>query len=175
MRFLPFALLLAASLLPATGCVGFGCDAGSPNYNSSPVNLTSPKVTAERGPDCGPNTVAFSGGFTISIDSSEGSFLVSVTALTEIGRKTPLNVGVPGKASMQVGTAADKTIHLAYAPGATPADDTDLASAVVTLVKVPEGDSTTISLALDLHFLDGRELSETFTAPVVAGNACPVH
>jgi hypothetical protein len=175
MRFLPLVLLLAASLLPATGCIPFGCDAGSSNYDSSPVTLTSPRVTAERGPDCGSDTVGFTGGFTISIDSNEGSFLVSVTASTEIGRKTPLDVGDPGKASTQVGTATDNTIHLAYNPGSTPADDTGLASAVVTLVKVPEGKSTTISLALDLQFLDGRALSETFTAPVVAGNACPVH
>ena len=175
MRFL--LLLLAASALPVAGCGPFGgCDAGTSNYDSSAVTLAAPLASAARLLDCSRGPGAFTGGFTLTIDSDSGSFLVSVEGSATIGQAIPLHVELSTDAAAPQGaTADDRTIRLAYDPGQTPVDDSGLASALVTVVSVPtDGAPATLSLDLDLRFVDGRELLQSFSAPVEGVSACPV-
>ena len=169
-------LLLVAAMFPATGCLPLGCDAGTSNYDSSMVAFIAPTTTAARVSSCRGGKGAAGGGFSMEIGSAGGSVHVSVAASVATGESTALSVSLASDAgATQDASNEDQSVRLTYDPGQTPADDSSLTAALVTVLQEPSnGDTAPLTIQLDLHFLDGRELSQIFSAPVGEASPCPV-
>ncbi len=179
-------------------------DAGSPVASPPPsvpnegdtIAFAPTKVDVERFPaGCGVPNPPFMNGDLFSMDIIGNMAAAPYDAL-EISFPTPATVSVPVMPAVQpftqdgtgIGLADGGTqwhaaqnaqgsgINFNYAQGSDPSEiDTGAFDAVtITILAMPTKDGDPLTIRLQIHFVDGRVLDETFSGPLFSSwSGCP--
>jgi hypothetical protein len=178
---------LVAGAASATACVGGlgGCDPAT-NGDRAAIVFTPSLVEATRTPaTCSVTEPAFSSKdrFTLevtgvtSIAPPHSTLTLLLTAAAPSGEALPLTVDAQGSAaSTWTAGSADGSVNFSLTVGSDPTelDATGVSSVVVTVDAMPTADGQPLSAEVQVYFVDGRELDQTYSASLrTAVVLCP--
>ena len=179
---LPASLLSLASLVAlaalGTGCSGIlGCEGNADTVDTRPVNVNDATASASPIPACPGST--FSGGDALLVttgtaDSGVSPQLsLSLAPNVAVGTSLPLTVSdAAAGTNRQTADAPDGTVHLVYT-GNDDLETTAVAAALVTVDELPAAGDDLLEVKIELHYVDGRVLAQTFSATSSGTGVCP--
>jgi hypothetical protein len=185
MKLLASVLVLLGGGMLAACDAPLGCEGVTTGVRSN-VEFAPSTVEATRTPaSCGLTEPAFSSDdrFTLEVTGATDvappytTLTLEFPATAAIGEEIPLSVET-ASAGSNVATASsiDGTVTFTLSLGSDGAEiDSDgLASVVVTVDAIPTADGKPLSAEVQLYFLDGRELDQTYSGSLrTAVVLCP--
>ena len=180
MRLLLPLVLGVITSLSALGCNGiFGCEGAGPILDTDAVSAPLATATASEIPTCdGSTTAPRDYVLTVSTPSDAGAhvlFTVTIARTASIGTSTPLTVDdSDASPDGQTAGSADGTLHVSITPDAD-LDDTMVAAVVGTVDELPPSPENTVSVTLEVHYVDGRVFDQSFSATVTGAESCSVN
>lgn len=175
------------ALVGGAACVeGLGGCEPATNGDRAAIVFTPSLVEATRTPaTCSVTEPAFSSKdrFTLEV-TGETSIAPPYSTLTMLlaaaapsGEAVPLTVDAQGSAaSTWTASSADRSVSFSLTVGSDPTeiDATGVSSVVVTVDAMPTADGQPVSAEVQVYFVDGRELDQTYSASLrTAVVLCP--
>jgi len=179
------------ALLLGLGALASGCDPVATSSDGvttgarSTVELTPSSVEATRTPaSCGVTEPAFSSKDVLTLEvvgetdvaPPFATLTLQLAAGVTTGTAIPLTVDSNGTAGAETASSAYGTVSFSLTVGddTTELDSSGLESVVVTVTALPTADGDPLTAEVQVSFVDGRELDQTYTGTLrTAVVLCP--
>jgi hypothetical protein len=170
-------LSLLAFFASVSGALLTGCPCSAETHFRT-ITFEPSSVTATRTPaTCGSADPPFTAQDTFALtivgsdDVAAPYNVLTLDLRGEVITDTQIPLTVPMSSSEdpsgpQIAESTDSSVKFSFALGSDPdeVDDSGVASVVVTIVSMPTDDGQPLSAELDVTFVDGSTLDQTYTA-----------
>ncbi len=153
----------------AQGCdlAALGCDASGPGDYVAPVTVNNPSQTASLvKAGCGENVDTFQ----LLVSDPEGNKMqIAFTGSPRINESATMTLWKDAAMPIDRATTANGVrFSLARAAKDSTFDATDLNNGTITITSAPRAPGDRMDVRVQLYFLDGRSMDQTFGATVVS-------